>query len=191
VLPTASAGAVLMVRRELFLALGGFDDLYLPGRYEDLDLAWRGWRRGWRGLFVPEARALHLGAGTFGPYYGRSIARLDLRNAVLFVWKNLTDRALLVRHFGWLSVRLLRSTVCPGDNFAEAFRQALRRARAALYRRRHLPPPTLSDKELLRLLSPESLIRVSSQSRSKRIGPRSTAEGHVGASYSFTRTATV
>ena len=46
---TASAGPVLAVDREKFLAIGGYDPLYHPGRIEDLDLGFRGWMAGWRG----------------------------------------------------------------------------------------------------------------------------------------------
>jgi elongation factor G len=45
--PTASAGAALAVNRRVFCALGGFDPLYLPGRIEDLDFAYRGFLAGY------------------------------------------------------------------------------------------------------------------------------------------------
>ena len=48
---TASAGPVLAVDRRKFLALGGYDPVYFPGRIEDLDLGFRGWMAGW-GLFI-------------------------------------------------------------------------------------------------------------------------------------------
>lgn len=51
-------GAFLLVRRDAFDAAGGFD----PGQWlyaEDLDLAWRLRRAGWRTLYVPEARVRH------------------------------------------------------------------------------------------------------------------------------------
>ncbi|MCI0683282.1 MAG: glycosyltransferase, partial [Gemmataceae bacterium] len=59
--PTASAGAAMAVDRQLFLELGGFDTLYLPGRIEDLDFAFRGYLAGYRALYVPQAVAYHRG----------------------------------------------------------------------------------------------------------------------------------
>ncbi len=50
--------ANLMVKREQFFQLGGFDSsLFLD--FEDVDLCWRAWLRGWRTVYVPEARAYH------------------------------------------------------------------------------------------------------------------------------------
>ncbi len=55
--PWACAGA-LLCDREKFEALGGFDPTFFLD-YEDLDLCWRGWLRGWRTIFVPSARLRH------------------------------------------------------------------------------------------------------------------------------------
>ena len=63
---TAAAGPVLAVDRSRFLAIGGYDSLYFPGRIEDLDLGFRGWMAGWRGYYVPESMAYHRGFGSFG-----------------------------------------------------------------------------------------------------------------------------
>jgi N-acetylglucosaminyl-diphospho-decaprenol L-rhamnosyltransferase len=43
---TASADSVLALRRDRFIELGGYDDLYLPGRMEDVDLCYRGVKKG-------------------------------------------------------------------------------------------------------------------------------------------------
>jgi hypothetical protein len=69
---TAAAGPVLAVDRAKFLALGGYDPLYFPGRIEDLDLGFRGWMAGWRGYYVPAAVAYHKGFGSFDPAFGRA-----------------------------------------------------------------------------------------------------------------------
>jgi GT2 family glycosyltransferase len=63
--PTVSAsGAAMLVRREKFLELGGFDETFFMD-YEDLDLCWRAWLRGWESVYVPEAQLRHrVGAVT-------------------------------------------------------------------------------------------------------------------------------
>lgn len=54
-----SSAACLLVRRSAFLELGGFDEaIFLYG--EDVDLSWRAWLAGWRCLYVPEARCVHV-----------------------------------------------------------------------------------------------------------------------------------
>ena len=88
---TASAGPVLAVDRAKFLALGGYDPIYFPGRIEDLDLGFRGWMAGWRGYYVPESVAYHRGFGSFGPAFGAGgCDRLAARNTLIFAWKNLS-----------------------------------------------------------------------------------------------------
>jgi GT2 family glycosyltransferase len=54
---TASA-ANMMVKRDMFATLGGFDERILFG-YEDVDICWRARVRGWRTVFVPSAIAWH------------------------------------------------------------------------------------------------------------------------------------
>lgn len=88
--PTASAGCALAVDRRRFLELGGFDPLFLPGRIEDLDLAFRGFVAGYVGRYVPQSIFYHRGAATFDAAFGRRASdRLALRNTLLFQRKNL------------------------------------------------------------------------------------------------------
>jgi len=110
--PTASAGAVMAVDRQKFAELGGFDPVYLPGRLEDLDLAFRAYLAGYRAWYVPEAVAYHQGMATFGGVYGRAgCDALALRNTLLFQWKNLHDPRHLARQVFGLLVRLAAETV--------------------------------------------------------------------------------
>jgi GT2 family glycosyltransferase len=65
IVPTVSAhGAAMLVRRSRLLELGGFDESFFM-EWEDLDLCWRAWLRGWPSVYVPEARLRHrVGAVT-------------------------------------------------------------------------------------------------------------------------------
>ena len=124
---TAAAGPILAVDRAKFLALGGYDPIYFPGRIEDLDLGFRGWMAGWRGYYVPESVAYHRGFGSFAPAFGREGCDfLALRNSVLFAWKNLGGLRLLA-HLAWLPARgvhaLARGRIVA---FARAIAGALR-----------------------------------------------------------------
>ena len=107
--PTASAGAALAVDRAKFVELGGFDPLYLPGRLEDLDFAYRGFQAGYQARYVPESVAYHVGAATFAAVYGdEGCDHLALRNTLLFQWKNLRSAEFRARQIAGLSLRLLR-----------------------------------------------------------------------------------
>ncbi|MDG3004053.1 glycosyltransferase [Paludisphaera mucosa] len=132
---TAAAGPILAVDRARFLAIGGYDPIYFPGRIEDLDLGFRAWMAGLRGYYVPESTAYHKGFATFAPELGE--ARCDglaIRNTLIFAWKNLRG-VRLAKHLGWLAVRLARG----GRAFRRAFLEAasrwpeVARARSALH----------------------------------------------------------
>jgi GT2 family glycosyltransferase len=110
--PTASAGAAIAVNRRLFLELGGFDPLYLPGRIEDLDFAFRGYLAGHQASYVPTAIAYHQGMATFGPAYSqRGCDYLALRNTLLFQWKNLRHPRHIAQQAVGLPLRLLRDAL--------------------------------------------------------------------------------
>lgn len=53
-----ACAANMAVRRSMFEHLGGFDP-FLPAGWEDADICWRAWLRGWRTLFVPGAVCWH------------------------------------------------------------------------------------------------------------------------------------
>ncbi len=126
---TASAGPVLAVDRLKFLAVGGYDPVYFPGRIEDLDLGFAAWMAGWKGIYVPESVAFHRGGASFEPAFGAGgCDRLAARNALLFAWKNLAG-ARLRSHLAWLPARLAHSLAFGRGQFARAFVEALTQVR--------------------------------------------------------------
>jgi GT2 family glycosyltransferase len=127
------------VDRSKFLALGGFDPLYLPGRLEDLDLAYRAYLSGHHALHVPEAVAYHVGQATFGPAFGRDgCDALALRNTLLFQWKNLRRPEHIARQAVGLPLRLLWDVARAG-RVPPARRWIFWRALAAAWRRWNEP----------------------------------------------------
>lgn len=61
----AACAASMLVRKSMFFALGGFDER-LPLGYEDVELCWRAWVRGWKSVFVPAAVCWHRVGGSSG-----------------------------------------------------------------------------------------------------------------------------
>ena len=101
-------GCCFLCPRSLFLELGGYDDLFAPFFWEDVDLGYRAWRRGWHTLHVPEAVCHHEGSATLSEQ--RSLEereRVEFRNRVLFHWRNLRDPALRAASFGALAAAAL------------------------------------------------------------------------------------
>ncbi len=133
---TASAGPVLAVDRLRFLALGGYDPIYFPGRIEDLDLGFRGWMAGFRGYYVPGSVAYHRGFGSFGPAFGaEGCDRLAARNTILFAWKNLAGFRLWA-HLAWLPARVAFALLARRPGFLVALAGAIRRIGAVARARR-------------------------------------------------------
>jgi len=56
-------GAFFMIRRSLFVDLGGFDERFFV-YFEEVDLALRTREAGWRSVYLVEAQAFHVGGGT-------------------------------------------------------------------------------------------------------------------------------
>jgi GT2 family glycosyltransferase len=59
-----AAAAAIMIRRDAFEAVGGFDERFYPAWYEDVDFCVRLKERGWEIYFIPKAEFLHEGGYT-------------------------------------------------------------------------------------------------------------------------------
>lgn len=82
-------------RRDVFLDLGGFDPLYHPFYWEDIDLGWNAWRDGWRIIYDSRCHFLHLKSVTIKRLYSPAfVRRIRARNRCLFGWKNFLSRPL-------------------------------------------------------------------------------------------------
>lgn len=78
------SGACLMIRRELITQLGGFDERFAPGYYEDVDLAFRVHERGLAVVYEPQARVYHVEGGTAGTDLTVGMKRFQERNCRVF-----------------------------------------------------------------------------------------------------------
>ncbi|MBA3865915.1 MAG: glycosyltransferase family 2 protein, partial [Solirubrobacterales bacterium] len=84
-------GAACLLRRELFVGLGGYDESYFSF-YEDVDLNVRAQIAGWHFAYVPEAVVWHLGNASWqagferpGPENARLVARNRIATQVKFM----------------------------------------------------------------------------------------------------------
>lgn len=73
-----ASAACMMVRRDLFQSIGGFDDR-LPLGYEDAEICVRAWIHGWKTLFVPQAICWHRVSASTG---SRESVLLNFRGIV-------------------------------------------------------------------------------------------------------------
>lgn len=85
-----ACGGNMIVRREAFLAIGGFDDDYFA-YLEDVDFGWRSWIAGRRTLWEPRARVRHRSAATSDRLGSFERGVLFERNALQTAIKNYED----------------------------------------------------------------------------------------------------
>lgn len=123
--------------KEKYLLLGGFDTLYHPFYWEDIDISYRAWKRGWVILYEPKSRVHHHHQSTIGNYYSKGfIHRIYWRNKFLFTWRNLRTRGLWIKHLFFLPLELVILPVIGKGYFSAGFLQALKFIRAVNERRK-------------------------------------------------------
>jgi GT2 family glycosyltransferase len=124
--------------------------MYLPGYYEDVDLCFRGWKRGWIGRYVPASRKFHQGGASFSKKYSRAqIQTMVHRNAMLFMVKNISDPLIFAAFIFLLPFRLLFFLITGRVFYIHAFRNALSKLPEALAGRKSARSLShLSDREI-------------------------------------------
>jgi len=123
--------------REIFLKIGGFDKLFLPGIWEEVDLCYQGLLRGYRGLYEPSSVIWHDESSTFNKVFGpRGKNILAYRNMFFFTWKNIFDIKIMFQHIFFLPAWLIYSIFCGKQELFLGFIQALRHLKSILKQRK-------------------------------------------------------
>ncbi|MBA4407000.1 hypothetical protein C0389_06980, partial [bacterium] len=84
------SGAALMVRRELFSQLGGFDARFAPAYYEDTDLCFSIRKLGYKVYYSPFSKVIHFEGATSGTDVTTGFKKYQVINSPKFIekWKN-------------------------------------------------------------------------------------------------------
>jgi GT2 family glycosyltransferase len=150
-----AVGGQSLFDRAKLLELGSIDELLYPMYHEDIELAWRAWKRGYEIRYAPDAIVRHIGGHSsqrvFTPAQLRSFVR---QNELLIVWKNVTDWKLLITHACLLPARLVVAGMRCDWPTIRGFGSAVRRLpRVRQARRRARQTARLSDREVLTRVS--------------------------------------
>jgi GT2 family glycosyltransferase len=86
-------GGAMLVKRDVFLVLGGFDTDYFA-YYEDVDFGWRLWLGGYRIVFAPKAVVYHRHHGSWQHVNAAKKWVLSERNTLFTIIKNFNDENL-------------------------------------------------------------------------------------------------
>jgi GT2 family glycosyltransferase len=96
------SGGSGMFNRQKWLEIGGFDSLYYPAYWEDVDLSFQARKRGWKILFESRAVVDHNHESTNKDAFGqKKIENMSWRNANKFVEKN-GNISQKILHILWL-----------------------------------------------------------------------------------------
>ena|SRR6266850_1737725 len=90
----SGCGAATLFKRDVMEELGGLDE-QLFAYLDDLDLSLRAHLRGYKGVYAPNAAALHVGSATLGNPLHPKIVGWITRNQMLVVIKNYPGVLLL------------------------------------------------------------------------------------------------
>ena len=131
-----AGGGSVMLDREKFLAIGGFDPLLSLFYWEDVELSYRAWKRGFSILYEPRAMVRHQVSSTIGKLNRRQVRMIEQRNRLIYHWVNLHDWKMLSSHILWVVLRTLTAPLRFQPTFVLSVLAALKRLPQILNRRR-------------------------------------------------------
>lgn len=133
-----SSGGAMAVRREDFLALGGFDELYYPAYWEDVDLSYRAWKQGNKSIFQPASTMYHVQSASWKSDSNKQsqLSKISFRNCWLLTWRNISDRRVLSSNIYWTARHYLSSRRLRNKSIYQMYHEAFSRWREAIVARR-------------------------------------------------------
>lgn len=98
-------------RKSIWDTLSGFNELYAPFYWEDIDLSYRALKSGYKILFEPKSIATHEHEkGAIKSKYSEfEIKVISYKNQFIFVWENATDLFLQLSHFFWIPYHFIKA----------------------------------------------------------------------------------
>jgi GT2 family glycosyltransferase len=97
-----AGGGSAMFDRSKFLEMGGFEPLLSPFYWEDVELSYRAWKRGYVVLFEPRSVTRHRISSTIGKLDQRAVRKIDQRNRLIYHWIHLHSRSMMTSHVIWI-----------------------------------------------------------------------------------------
>lgn len=144
-------GACVAYDMEKFRALGGYAEIYTPYLFEDVDISYRAWKRGWKSIYEPGTTVYHFSSATISKTKKRVKRTIYFRNRFLFHWINLTDPSFIFMNAMHTMLRLMLCFLWFDFTYYAAFCGAIRRFGASRKLRRSVTDNLkLNDAEILR-----------------------------------------
>lgn len=138
------SGGSCILKRAIWNQLGGFNEIYSPAYWEDIDIGWRAWKSGYKVVWGPDSQVVHNHESTFGLKNQKYMNLIKQRNELLFTWLNITDRDLFLSHLKFLITHSLKHL---------GYLQVIFLALLRLFTNRQTYSGVISDKEIIRLVN--------------------------------------
>ncbi len=137
-MPTFYAtGGAVAYSKEKYLQLGGFDEIYHPFYWEDVDLSYQAWKRGWKVIYQPQSIVYHKNGATIGRLFKRDyVKEIYYKNRFLFIWRNITSGWYLTQHILCLAPYLIGTVLTGKLYYIKGFFRALKYLDQVMERRR-------------------------------------------------------
>lgn len=141
-----------MFRKDIWIKLGGFNTIYNPFYWEDIDLSYRAVKSGYKILFEKKSIISHFHQEGIikTTKTKREINRIAYRNQFTFIWVNITDLYYLFSNLFFCPYYIFKAIIRGDYVFIEGFIMAVGNVFKILkIRRGNLKKFRLSDKEIL------------------------------------------
>ena len=99
--PWASGGSAIF-KKQIWDELGGLNEIYSPGYWEDIDIGWRAWKQGYKIIWDPNSKVVHQHQSSFKKLDQHWLNLIKQRNELLFIWQNFLELKYVLSHLWFL-----------------------------------------------------------------------------------------
>ena len=122
-----AGGGSAMFDRKKFIEIGGFDTLLSPFYWEDVELSYRAWKRGYTVIYEPRSVTHHRVSSTISKLNRRKVRVVEQRNRLIYHWIHLHDPSLLISHIIWVLLLAVTAPLRLQPSFVSSCIAALKR----------------------------------------------------------------
>ena len=121
-----ATGGSSLFDRDKFLAVGGFEEIFAPYGWEDVELSLRAWKQGYEIRYDPRSAIWHQFSSTIGSRIARRrAAGVYDRNRLLTHWLHLDTSRPRIAQAAAVAAKLLTNPLVGKFEYWPAFAQAL------------------------------------------------------------------
>lgn len=149
-----AGGGSSMFDREKFITIGGFSKLLSPFYWEDVEISYRAWKRGFTVLYEPRSVTHHRISSTIRKLNRREVRKIEQRNRLIYHWIHLHDWSYMASHVFWVFILGLTALISFRPSFVLSLIAALKRLPEIRKRRlEERQAARLSDRDLFEIFA--------------------------------------